>query len=295
MKLRSSRSKDFFYVDWWLLNHCNYNCSYCADLIKNGSIDLPDIDQCKRIVDEISLHARSNKKTCDFKIVGGEVTIWPFLIELLEHIKSKGDRISIRTNASGPMAEWAVISEYIDGANLEFHPEYASPSHFFLMIEIAKKKSIQLGIIMNMMADKWDSTMSLIKQIEEKWPDQPVNKKMLFEDPAVNTLISRNYQKEQIIQFKKKTGPLVICEDGIESSTDFNTLILEGKNQFLNRECNAGIEQIIIDAWGRVAKGHCRNGGYIGSVNKRINFPTEPTLCRKESCNNGFDIQATKF
>jgi sulfatase maturation enzyme AslB (radical SAM superfamily) len=295
MKLRSTRSKDFFYVDWWLLNHCNYNCSYCADLLKNGSIDLPDIDHCKRIVDEISLHARSNRKICDFKIVGGEVTTWPLLIELLEYINFKGNQVSIRTNASSSISKWSDIVKYIDGANLEFHPEYASPSHFFLMIEIAKKKSINLNIIVNMMADRWESTMMLIKQIEEKWPDQLVNKKMLFDDPARNTSINKNYQKEQIIQFKKKIGPLIVSEDNEEISTDFNTLILEGKNRFLNRSCNIGIEQIIIDAWGRVAKGHCRNGGHIGSITKGIKFPTEPTICQKESCNNGFDIHATKF
>jgi organic radical activating enzyme len=295
MKLRSTRSKDFFYVDWWLLNHCNYNCSYCADLIKNGSIDLPDIDYCKKIVDEISRYARAQKKTCDFKLVGGEVTTWPLLIELLEHIKSKDDRVSIRTNASSSFIEWNAILKYIDEASLEYHPEYASPSHFFLMIEIAKKKSINLNIIVNMMADRWESTMSLIRQIEEKWPDQLVNKKMLFDDPARNTSINKNYQKEQIIEFKKRTGPLIVFEDDEEIATDFNTLILEGKNQFFDRSCNIGIEQIIIDAWGRVAKGHCRNGGHIGTVKKGIKFPTKPTICQKESCNNGFDIHATKF
>jgi len=295
MKLRSTRSKDFFYVDWWLLNHCNYNCSYCADLIKNGSIDLPDIDHCKRTVDEISRYARTHKKICDFKIVGGEVTVWPLLIELLEHIKSKGDQVSIRTNASSSISTWSIIVKHINGANLEFHPEYASPSHFFLMIEIAKKNSIDLSIVVNMMADKWEFTMSLIKQIKEKWPDQLVNKKMLFDNPAVNTSVSKNYQKEQIVEFKKKTGPLIVFEDDEEIATDFNTLILEGKNRFLDRSCNIGIEQIIIDAWGRVAKGHCRNGGHIGSIIKGINFPTEPTICQKDSCNNGFDIHATKF
>jgi organic radical activating enzyme len=295
MKLKSNRQDNVFYIDWWLLNHCNYNCSYCADVLKNGSIDLPNIDHCKQIVNDIIAHARNYKKTCDFKIVGGEVTVWPMLPELLEHIKSKGSRVTIRTNASGSIANWARITKLIDGTNIEFHSEYASHIHFLLMVEVAKQQDIEVGIIINMMADKWNDSIELIEKINKKWPDQPVNKKMLFEDPAINTIVDKKYKKEHLVEFKRTSGPLTLYENGVETYTDFNTVVLEGKNKFEGSSCNAGIEQIIIDAWGKVAKGHCRNGSYIGSLGKGIIFPNEPTICRKNSCSNAFDIQATKF
>ena len=68
------------------MNHCNYNCSYCPDILKNGSIDLPNIIDCKAAVDQINSFAVTQGKRCYYYFTGGEVTQWPWLIDLVEHI-----------------------------------------------------------------------------------------------------------------------------------------------------------------------------------------------------------------
>lgn len=294
MLLRSNRAPDFFYIDWWLLNYCNYNCSYCADILKSGSINLPDIDHCIDIVKTINQHAKSIKKKTYFQIVGGEITQWPFLKDLLREIKTYDGELTIKSNASCSLIEWKNILSYVDTINMEYHPEFTGESHFLLQISAAAKLDKKCHIFFNMTPEHWDKSQHFFNKIESLFPDLPLHKKILFENPVINTEV-KPYNKEQLIELKTNNNSLIFYEDNKETYTDYNKLVLEGKNNFFNRKCNIGIEQIIVDAWGRIARGHCRNGGHIGRLGKGIKFSTEPTICGRATCNNGFDIQATKF
>ena len=142
MKLKSTRGSQFFYVDWWLMNHCNYNCSYCPDIIKSGSIDLPNITHCKDFVTEVEKFVRQQQQTCSYYFTGGEVTQWPWLTELFQHIQPYGSRVGIRTNASMPVQAWSKLCEYLTYANLEIHSEHTQLSHFMLCLNAAKKKNV---------------------------------------------------------------------------------------------------------------------------------------------------------
>ena len=134
----------------------------------------------------------------------------------------------------------------------------------------------------------------MIDKIKNLYPDLSIQKKMLFSDPLEKTN-PLPYTEPQIKQFENQSGDLIFYENGIPIRTDFQTLVIHGKNKFTRNHCYAGIEQLIIDAWGRVYRGHCRQGGKIGIVSKDIQFPIQPVICKKPSCDNGFDIQATKF
>ena len=79
------------------------------------------------------------------------------------------------------------------------------------------------------------------------------------------------------------------------SYTDYPTMIADKANRFEGFQCSSGQEQLIVDAWGRVARGHCRQGGHLGSIGGSIKWPTEFITCRKPSCDNAFDILATKI
>jgi pyruvate-formate lyase-activating enzyme len=294
MKLKSSRGSQFFYVDWWLMNHCNYNCSYCSDLIKSGSIDLPNIAHCKDFVIEVEKFARQQQKTCSYYFTGGEVTQWPWLTELLQHIQPYGSRVGIRTNASMPVQAWNKLCEYLTYANLEIHSEHTQLSHFMLCLSAAKKNNVSVNITVNMLPERWQEIEELIEKIKTLWPEQNVHRKMLFEDPAINKM-PLEYTPVQQIKLKRQSGELIITENGIEEFTDFQTLILEGKNKFTGYKCSAGIEQLIVDAWGRVKRGHCNQGGLVGKIGEGYIWSSEPVICKAEACRNGFDINATKY
>ena len=295
MKLRSTRDSNYLYIDWWLMNHCNYNCSYCPDILKNGSIDLPNIIDCKAAVDQINSFAVTQGKRCYYYFTGGEVTQWPWLIDLVEHIKQKNNYVRMRTNASMPITEWQRLISSVDSINIEVHSEHTPVSHFMLCLHAAKKKNVDVSITVSMLPDRWQELEGVISKIQKIWPDQHVHRKMLFEDPAINKQ-PMEYQPEQKVKLKRQHGDLVYTDNaGEEEFTDFQTLMLEGKNLFNNRNCMAGVEQLIIDAWGRIKRGHCGQGGLIGKLGVGFAGITDPVVCRADACRNGFDINSTKW
>ena len=276
------------------MNHCNYNCSYCPDILKNGSIDLPNIVDCKAAVDQINSFANTQGKKCHYYLTGGEVTQWPWLIDLVEHIKQKNNYVRMRTNVSMPITEWQRLISSVDSINIEVHSEHTPISHFMLCLHAAKKKNVNVSITVNMLPDRWQELEGVISKIQQIWPDQHVHRKMLFEDPAINKQ-PMQYQPEQKVKLKRQHGDLIsVDEQGEEEFTDFQTLLFEGKNKFQNQSCQAGIEQLIIDAWGRIKRGHCGQGGLVGKLGIEFAGVQNPVICKADACRNGFDITATK-
>jgi pyruvate-formate lyase-activating enzyme len=294
MQLRSIRDNRYFYIDWWLMNHCNYNCSYCPDIIKSGSIDLPNIEHCLKFVDQVSDFAKTLGKTCNYYFTGGEVTQWPWLVDLIKHIKTKNSNVCIRTNASMPIAEWKTLLDTVDSINLEVHSEHTPIRHFMLCLYAAKKKNVNVSITVSMLPDRWQELEDTITKIKKMWPDQLVHRKMLFEDPAINKQ-PMEYKLEHAVKLKRQHGDLIYVNDtGEEEFSDFQTLMLEKKNTFPGQQCMAGVEQLIVDAWGRIKRGHCGQGGLVGKLGIEFTGVQNSIICKADACRNGFDIQATK-
>ena len=200
----------------------------------------------------------------------------------------------MRTNASMPITEWQRLISSVDSINIEVHSEHTPISHFMLCLHAAKKKNVNVSITVNMLPDRWQELEGVISKIQQIWPDQHVHRKMLFEDPAINKQ-PMQYQPEQKVKLKRQHGDLIsVYEQGEEEFTDFQTLMLEGKNTFPGQQCMAGIEQLIIDAWGRIKRGHCGQGGLVGKLGIEFAGVQSPVICKADACRNGFDITATK-
>jgi hypothetical protein len=192
-----------------------------------------------------------------------------------------------------PVQSWVKLCEHLNYANVEIHSEYTQLSHFMMCLSSAKKNNVAVNITVNMLPERWQAMEELIDKIKSIWPDQHVHRKMLFEDPAVNKK-PLEYTPIQQIKLKRQSGELIATEQGVDEFTDFQTLLLEGKNKFAGQYCSAGLEQLIVDAWGRVKRGHCNQGGLIGKLGQGYVWSIEPVICKAEACRNGFDINATK-
>jgi MoaA/NifB/PqqE/SkfB family radical SAM enzyme len=245
-------------------------------------------------VDQINSFANSQGKKCHYYFTGGEVTQWPWLIDLIEHIKQKNNYVRMRTNASMPITEWQRLISSVNSINIEVHSEHTPVSHFMLCLHAAKKKNVDVSITVSMLPNRWQELEDVIIKIQSIWPEQHVHRKMLFEDPAINKQ-PMEYQPEQKVKLKRQHGDLIfVNEQGEEEFTDYQTVMIEGKNKFQNQTCQAGIEQLIIDAWGRIKRGHCGQGGLVGKLGIEFAGVQSPVICKADACRNGFDITATK-
>lgn len=294
MRLASTRPSKQFLVDWWLMNHCQYHCSYCSDILRTGSIPLPEYRDCVQAVQAVKSHCVPLGLEAQWHLTGGEVTEWPWLCDLLAEIKQSGGRTRIRSNASMGVEPWSDVCRYLDTVNLEYHPEFANPAHFLNMVSTARRQGVNVSITVNMIKERWAELDSLILKINQLWPDQSVFRRMLFTDPISNTQATA-YTDPQVVKLKRQTGPLLLTlEDGTSEYTDCQTLMLEGKNRFRDWFCWSGVEQIIIDAYGRVFRGHCRQGGKLGTISEGFVIAKDPYQCMTIECRNSFDIDSTK-
>jgi MoaA/NifB/PqqE/SkfB family radical SAM enzyme len=276
------------------MNHCSWTCSYCNDIIRKGNIDLPYLNDCKQFIRDAVLFAATQNKTPRLEFTGGEVTEWTDFLELLTYAHSQGCETQFRTNANVSLAHWQQYLGVVHDLLIEYHPEHTSPAHFLLAIKSAVEAGLLITVNLNMLKDTWGDSQSVYDKIRAKWPHIRLNKRMLFNDPVYNTS-PKDYTKEQTEQLKRQHGDIVITTGSDREYTDYQTLVLEGSNTFKGYDCWAGIEQVIVDAWGRVYRGHCRQGGFMGNIkDKNIAWPTQPKACPLDICRNSFDILATK-
>jgi organic radical activating enzyme len=296
VKVESTRDHRYFYVNWWLTDHCNWNCSYCHDEIKRGRLPFPDIRDIRDFLDQTQNHAQRLDRTLFISITGGEVTQYPHLQETLDHAKRIGSKIALRTNASQNIDDFCKMLSTVDLIDLEFHPEYTQTGHFLLCLYHAgMNPNLKVSVHLNAMLERWTETENLRNKISEKWPHFSVHLKMLFNDPVRNTM-PLSYQPVQEKTLKNQSGDLRISTDlGTLEYSDYQSMIFEDRNNFQNWSCSIGLEQIIVDAWGVVRRGHCRQGGSIGQIGSVIRFDDFMVTCKKPKCVNSFDIQATKI
>lgn len=291
--LQSQRSENSYYIDWWLMNHCSWACSYCHSILRSGSFLLPDIRACKDFIDQIDQQAKSQNKQLDINFTGGEVTEWTDFPELLSYAYGKNAVTRMNTNLNVDLEHWQKIVPYLKYAVTQIHIEHTQLSHFMLIINwTLANTDCDITVNFNMLPDKWSELTDIQNRIKEKWPQISISHRMLFKDPIINSNVM-DYDQQQLLSFKQPAG-IVVEEDSNTVITSHSGMILDQQNNFYNHECRIGIEQIIVTAEGVVYRGHCRQGGPLGKIGEQIQWPVDSVVCLRPRCANGFDIQATK-
>ena len=114
-----NKAKRFFHLQWHLLNECNLRCSHCYDW--KEKIAGLTLKQMFRVVDEYVFFLKSLDYQGEISLTGGEPTLFPHLIELIEYIKSREIfiRLSILSNGiSFPQKLIPVIKKYNIGIQI---------------------------------------------------------------------------------------------------------------------------------------------------------------------------------
>jgi organic radical activating enzyme len=294
MRVEATRLQGWLWVDWWIHNHCAWRCSYCPELLRTGSIPLPSLIDCQRFVDELVARAQSLGVKPRIKFTGGEPTEWTSLDDLLSYAHGQGVTISLRTNANVAYDRWLDICPNLEDLELNYHPEHAQASVYMLNLARALEHDINVRCVFNMLPTRFEETEELLTRIRGKYPSVSVERRMLFQDPAVNHR-PMQYTESQQVKLIRQSGDIRVTQGSMVSYTDYPTMVSDGSNRFQDYDCKIGLEQLIVDAWGRVRRGHCGQGGSIGTIGGPIIWPTLPLKCRRPTCDNAFDILATKI
>lgn len=295
MRISSTRDNSKFYIDWWLMNHNSRKASYEHDLLHCGNIDLPYLKDCKRLIEQSTLHSQKLGKQVHINFTGGEVTEWIDFDDLVIYAKHQNCTVNFVTNGFAEISRYENLSAYIESMIIEIHPEFLSPARILFLLSKLYEKNIRLQVNFNMLPNFWNELSDLHQFIQNKYPNITLVKKILFEDPIFNTT-PKDYDQDQKDEFKSQGADLKIEQQDQVEFTSIQNLILEKRNQFKNFYCYAGVEQIIVDAWGAVFRSHCRKNGFMGYLkDPDLFWYTEPMLCKLDFCVNQFDILTTKL
>ena len=111
-------------IDWYIGKRCNFSCSYCADFIHdNYSAHVP-FDKMKIFVDKIVERYGTN---IHWSLTGGEPTLNPDFIQLLEYLQDKKHEISVCTNGSKSMDYMQRMYALVDNITYSLHFEHITP------------------------------------------------------------------------------------------------------------------------------------------------------------------------
>ncbi|MBI4669799.1 MAG: radical SAM protein [Elusimicrobia bacterium] len=137
--LRFTGSQKFLSIQLNITNACNLNCAHCyqAHHSNDGALDLPGwqriLDQYERLAAKLHLKPR-------FTICGGEPTLSPIFLPMLNELNFKwpGVRINVLTNATRLTQELAkTLAQFnadfqisLDGPDKERHDLIRGPGNF---------------------------------------------------------------------------------------------------------------------------------------------------------------------
>lgn len=276
------------------MNHNQWQVSYEHEILHSGNIELPYLRDCQRFIDQAAVYAGLRGQKLSVSFTGGEVTEWLDFEDLLAHCKTQGAETRFVTNLNLDLERFQGLLSYTDSLLIEVHPGYTSTGHLLFCLAKIAETTVSAAVNVNMTLEHWAEQVELCDRIKTKFPRINLRKKMLFKDPIFNTT-PQAYDQKQVQALKAQQGDIRVEGPQGTEYTDAQTLILEDRNRFQGYQCWAGLEQVVVDAWGAVHRGHCRKSGFMGYIkDPAIYWYPEPLICALPACVNQFDLLATK-
>lgn len=291
-------------VDWMLGNSCNYACSYCPAALHDGSVRWQSEPMVTSMFRRLDMHyARGLGRRVWLQFTGGEPTMHPRIVPLLEQAKTFGFKVSLISNAGRTVRFWERIASNLDAAILTYHQEFADHVHF---ISVAQRLSERMPVHVNVTVhpDRFDETMGLAEDLCGKAPDITLTLKPLrvgfgtelydYTEAQLERMQTRLTQSKREDATIPRSVMVREFEGGGHDVRRANALLMAGQNRWRGYICEAGLESLRITADGRISRAVCGAGGQIGRLGQPLDFPVSPITCPKESCACVADILISK-
>lgn len=319
-----SKTPNRLVAEFFMGNLCNYKCSYCFPGSNEGTHRWPDYDLAISNIEKLLNFyiEKGGKEIIDFKIIGGEPTLWPKLKDFVIYLKDRFDiKISMSTNGSRTVRYWEEISPYFDDIQISVHHEFADLEHLVKVADaIYQTNQTVLTVNVLMDPDHWNKCVAVVdylKQNGESWMLSLMN-------VQYDGLTRYTKDQEQYMQIKNVRMPPMEWVDGLiakgklvrdrnvnKSIATFDTgeqlevdgyyLIANKLNSFLGYRCNLGVDRFFIDKTGRVSGAY---GCEIFDDKLNINHDNfdeilsaaeiKPIICQQTVCPCSTEARLTK-
>lgn len=271
-------------VQWLLGNKCNYHCSYCIDIFKRGDRPIISNELLSDVCKEIFYHYDELGRNVLFEFMGGEPTLISSIPEIGKRLHNYPTNIVLRTNGSADLNWWRQSRQFLTTVVISVHKEFADLAHINNVVEYLKSDNdyhpIELQVLFPVThtEESWEWGMSNLKKFRKRY--QVGDLQVLYSNYGRGSNMYLPYKKYQWEQYNKLYN---IIPEPAESQ------IIKYES-FLGYKCYSGIDTLTIDTYGNISRNWCNQEGFIGNIyNMPVSWPTEPIVCKKNYCNNGFD------
>jgi len=305
--------KDWVRIEWNIGKRCNFDCSYCGDMLHDHSskhLPLEKFDHVLKTMREFYAN-----KYMRMSFTGGEPFVHPKILEVLALCSThKIDQVSTITNGSLPLKKYQQALELIKHLIFSWHFEFLRVDHMKHVLTNLDRDRIKVHLMylpgrIQEVKDviKWldDNGINyIIRRIrpltnnEGKF-NSPGSSGMNFDGFGTYSGAVGYYSNEELEHLGSlKAGKFNNCEFFTKEERwldNVNTLTKNKWNSFKHWHCMAGIESLYINSIGNIYRATCKQGGVLGNIETGFQLQEDPILCAKQWCNCAADLNITKW
>jgi len=278
-------------IEWNLGKRCNYDCSYCPDVIHDNSSPHTNIDILKSTVDKIS----SLSKPVQLSFTGGEPCVHPDFKDLIEYCKQK--RIfymSVTTNGTLPADFYVELPVDQIVFSLHFEHDWNRVINKIIQVSVLTNKKILVQVMA--LHTKMEMVRSAVNVLEQGKIPYAV-RRIRWTEGDHDLFDDMRYEPDDLKWIKEQSatvGSNTVIDD--HDQYHANDVIKLHLNKYKGWTCNAGLESLMINWDGDVHRATCRVGSSLGNIyTGSFVVPTEPIICDRKFCTCAADIPLTKF
>ena len=287
-----------FIVSWNLGNSCNWKCEYCPSYLNDGSVYWTSNDIIKTVLLQIKNHFKDRQIRLEF--TGGEVTIKPDFIELMQFCKEQGFKNHINTNASRTVAYWEKLAPHLYSAYCTFHPTNADKEHFEKVIDTMLQQGCHPVISLAMVKDLFWDLVEYKKYLEEKYKGVAhIDIIMLYDKEQTKAYQGYFYDYDQsqrsYLSFYSGKNYVLEFEDSTLRELSNAEIQDEKLNDFSGWLCGSKLNMISIDYNGGASISVCNQRRPINIRSEDFDQMLSPKICQATECRNPSDLRILKI
>jgi len=310
-------SNPYVNITWQVSDFCNFKCSYCnpgnwagKNPKKNAQ---EDFDKIVENLDKILItYEARGYKGFKFFFSGGEPTIWPHLLPLIQWLQKRIDdpQIAINTNLSISTAWWKENYHYFHDVVASYHIDFANTPRYIDNLVFLQDKVNYLCCRMMMQESRFDEVIAFGEKLKTLLQNYNIEWVPLFTDIGIH-VGPWNYSEPRMHEFFKThtfdsqtkmskppgskwhTTSKEVYDSGVEQPLNGNRLVAERRNFFSGWKCYVD-ESLFINSLGNISAASCGQGPSLGNIYETVSTISNPIICKKEQCTCGTDILITK-
>lgn len=287
-------------IQWNLGNTCNYSCEYCPEYLHSGDRLWPDINTVTKFLEMV--RDKFPNKTINVEFLGGEVTLWNELINLLKFCKENNLKSFILSNGSRTVRYWKELAPYLAKVILTYHPHTIKSSHYEKIIKICVENNVETISRLSLVDSKFEEMMQYKLHLKEKYQHLNVDL-VLMMDKMRNKSYNGyfyNYTLDQINSVSTtptsaESAYIAELDDGTIEVYSLNQIRQQKINSFRGFVCNPEMSMINIDFNGNASTSLCGAKTRINIFQDPIEKLFSQSICQLDECTNPADIRTLKI